>query len=59
MTHPGPLWEDLLAWLRTLNTEIDLALAGRPGPVRLAWLEDRAAAAYREHDRRAAEGVAR
>ena len=43
---------DLLRWLRLLNTEIDLHLDCRPGPIPLCWLEDSCAAAFRERDRR-------
>ena len=50
---------ELPAWLRMLNTEIDLALDGRPGPIPLWWLEDRLEAAYRERHRRLAAGAAR
>ena len=54
--QPRHAWHELLRWLRFLNTEIDLALDGRPGPIPLPWLEDQAESAYAERDRLAAEG---
>jgi hypothetical protein len=50
-------WPDLARRLRLLNTEIDLILDARPGPIPRGWLEAACANAYAERDRRLAEGA--
>jgi hypothetical protein len=52
---PSLSWSALLRWLRLLNTELDLHLAGMGGPIPRRWIEDRTEAAYRERDRRRVE----